>query len=94
MPFSLDLLRTNSIPSPYLGRFMFGFRQRNPNMKRPRYGDGTAQIRRWVGVKGVKQCHFTTPVKEAMAACRAGCWRFSAAPCGEIACRGWNFGEE
>ena len=52
MPFSLDLLRTNSIPSPYLGRFMFGFRWRNPNMKRPRYGDGTAQIRRWVGVKG------------------------------------------
>ena len=24
--YALDLLRTNSIPSPYLRRFMFGFR--------------------------------------------------------------------
>ncbi|MFC2507877.1 MAG: hypothetical protein ACFNYD_03675, partial [Bacteroides sp.] len=60
-----------------------------------------AQVRRWYGAdtamgrrKRGEQCHFTTPGKEAMAACRAGCWRFSAAPCGEIACRGWNFGEE
>ena len=88
---SLDQLRTNSIPSPYQGRFMFGFRQRNPNMKRPWYGDGTAQIRRWVGVKGVKQCHFTTQVREAIVMCRAGCWRFSASPCGDIVCVGGNF---
>ena len=43
MFFSLDLLRTNSIPSPYLGRFMFGIRLK----AKPEHE--AAQVRRWYG---------------------------------------------
>ena len=41
--------RTNSIPSSYLRRFIFGFRQRNPKMKRRRWQDGRAKVRGWYG---------------------------------------------
>ena len=60
--------RTNSTPSPYLGRFMFGFRWRNPNMKRPRYGEGVELVRR-----SPPKCPWimppTNPVENTMVRC-------------------------
>ena len=47
--------RTFAVPSSYLRRFMFGFRWRNPNMKRRRYEDGLELVRRWYGLYADKQ---------------------------------------